>query len=59
MVQIMKTHLLKLVESFIKDEYNLEWIDMDIKINDASGKLKTLGHLFHDEKNEECWEMTE
>lgn len=54
-----KPHLLKLVESFIKDEYNLEWIDMDIKINAAIGNLENIGHLYHDEKNEASWEESE
>lgn len=47
-----KPYLLKLVESFLKDEYNLEWVDIDLKVNDATGHMNNIGRLYHDEKNE-------
>ena len=59
MIQTMKPYLLKLVEGFLKEEYNLEWVDIDIKINDATGKIENIGHLYHDEKTEKCWEACE
>jgi len=46
-----KSYLLKLVESFLKDEYELEWVDAEIKIVDAEGTQKNVGRLYFDEVN--------
>ena len=57
--QYDKAYLLRLVESFLKDEYKLDWIDLDIKVNDANGHMNDVGRLYHDEKNELCSEESE
>lgn len=55
----MKTHLLKLIEGFIKEEYNLEWVDVELNIKDANGSMTNIGHLYYDNKNPKSWEECE
>jgi hypothetical protein len=47
-----KSQIEKAVKAFLKDEYNLEDVDVDIKINTVSAKPQELKRIQHDIYND-------
>jgi len=49
----MKPYLLKLLETFVKDEYDLEEIKMEIILVEAKGKRSNIDELLKHASTEE------
>jgi hypothetical protein len=52
----MDSYFKKLVEAFVKDEYKIEQVDLEIKIKNAIGDIENLERLMHEETHENSHE---
>jgi hypothetical protein len=46
------THLKRTIEAFIKDEYNLKDVNIEISVLNAAGHPENFDRLMHDATNE-------